>query len=406
MRLACSLQYNAFVGRVTEISEISGLLVDSACRLLTLVGPGGIGKTRLALEVCQQNAALFPDGVYIVYLQPLSSSEFIISTITDALELQIQVDTALEQLVLNHLYDKTLLLMLDNFEHLLDGNHIVRQILAETRDVKILTTSRERLNLREEWVYEVNGLDYPINDDNTPIEKYGATQLFIQNARRASTTFRLTAENIPAVSRICRLVGGMPLGIELVSTWVRVLTCDDIAQELAHGLDILETSLHNVEARHRTMRAAFEPTWNRLSEDERNGFMKLSVFRGGFTRAAAEFICGASLNILSALIGKSLVQSSDNGRYGIHELLRQYGEEKLSLFSPDIQEQTHNLHRIYYLQLLSECETEIVFLGQQKAAIAKINNDLENVRIAWQRAVEQGCFEEILQATEGLWDFY
>jgi hypothetical protein len=167
----------------------------------------------------------------------------------------------------------------------------------------------------------------------------------------------------------------------------------------------LETPARNMPARHRNMRAAFEPTWNRLSEEERCVFKKLAVFRGGFTREAAEYVANATLRTLSALIDRSLLRLDASDRYDIHELLRQYGEEVLRSSSP-LYEQTLDLHRAYYMRFLAEREWEVAFLGRPKEAIRKMNKDLENVRSAWRRAVEQGCFQEISQAAEGLWNFY
>jgi predicted ATPase len=394
-----------FVGRVRELTEISQLLVDPACHLLTLLGPGGIGKTRLAVETAYQMRQVFPDGAYFVPLQPLSSADFIISTLAKAIHFYSHSPGDFAEQLLDHLRDKTMLLVLDNFEHLLEGTAITGDILAAAPNVKLLVTSRERLNVLEEWVYEVRGLAFPSSEADNEIERYGAVQLFVQSARRVHQSFQLTPSNKPPVARICHLVGGMPLGIELASAWVRALPCQAIAEEIQNGLDILETPARNVPPRHRNMRAAFEPTWKRLSEEEQCVFKKLAVFRGGFTFEAAEFVADATLQTLSALIDRSLLRLDANDRYDIHELLRQYGEEILRS-SPPLHEQTLDLHRAYYMRFLGEREREIAFLGRPKEAIRKMNKDLENVRSAWRRAVEQGCFQEISRAAEGLWSFF
>jgi predicted ATPase len=399
-------QATFFVGRDTELDDILGLMNNPLCRLLTLIGPGGIGKTRLVQEFIAKHRVLFPDGLYIAYFQAVPSPDLIVSTIAEALDFRFQPGGDSHHQLIDYLHDKSLLLVLDNFEHLLDGASIISDILVSTVAVKLLITSRERLNLQEEWVYEIRGLDYPMNDTAPDIEGFSAVQLFVHSARRVYPAFRLTQPHKPLVVRICRMVGGMPLGIELASAWTRALPCDEIAREIERSLDILETSSRNILPRHRNMRAAFEPTWNRLSEDERRVFMKLSVFRGGFTREAAEYVAGAALRTLSVLVDKSLLRLDTNGRrYSIHELLRQYSEEKLCS-SPHAQNETLDLHCAYYMRFLSEREVDIVFLGRQREAIEKINNELENVRIAWRRAVVQGRFEEISQAAEGLWDFY
>jgi predicted ATPase len=394
-----------FVGRNTELTEITQLLLDPACRLLTLLGPGGIGKTRLAVETASHVLHVFPDGSYFVPLQPLSSPDFIASTLAKAIHFHSHNGGDFAEQLLDYLRDKTMLLVLDNFEHLLEGTAVASDILAAAPGVKLLATSRERLNLLEEWVYEVRGLDFPSSDGENAVEQYGAVQLFVHSARRVHHSFQLTPSNKLPVARICRLVGGMPLGVELASAWVRVLPCQAIAEEIQHSLDILETPARNVPSRHRNMRAAFEPTWNRLSDEEQCVFKKLAVFRGGFTREAAEYVANATLQMLSALIDRSLLRLDANDRYDIHELLRQYGEEILRS-SPALYEQTLELHRAYYMHFLSEREREIAFLGRPKDAIRKMNKDLENVRSAWRRAVEQGCFQDISQAAEGLWTFF
>lgn len=395
---------NGFFGRETERVEIRRLLLEHGCRLLTLLGPGGIGKTRLCLEVTCSLRTSFPDGAYIVSLQAVASSDFILPAIAEAMQLSAGSGDITSRL-LDHLRDKTALLMLDNFEHLLDGATVVADLLAAAPGLSLLVTSRERLNLREEWVYTLLGLAVPKSETECSLEQYGAVQLFIHSARRVDQRFQLTPANRPAVARICGLVEGMPLGLELASTWVRALPCQAIADELQQNLDILETPAHNVPLRHRTMRAAFEPTWRRLSEAERPVFMQLSIFRGGFTRAAAEHVSGATRHTLSALIDRSLLRLDEHGRYTIHELLRQYGEELLH-HSPELHEQALDRHRAYYMRFLAECEQEIVFLGQHKHAILQLNADMENVRSAWRRAVVQGQAEEITRAAEGLWSFF
>lgn len=398
-------QTTFFVGRGTELDDIAGLMNNPLCRLLTLTGPGGIGKTQLAIEAAQRQNSIFPDGFCFIPLQSLNSHEFIVSALVGGLGFPVSPSNDLFEQLLDYLREKSLLLVMDNFEHLLEGIHLLSDILVHAPHVKILTTSRERLNLTEEWVYEVGGLAFPTDDSQLEIERYSAVQLFVQNARRVHHSFRLTPTHKPTVSRICRLVGGMPLGLELSSMWVRVLPCEVIADEIQRSLDILETTSRNMATRHRNMRAAFEPTWNRLTEVERDVFQKLSVFRGSFTLEAAEVVADASRFILLALVDKSLLRVDSTGRYTVHELLRQYGDEQLS-HSPQTRDQTLDSHRAYYMSLLGEREKQMVFLGQQKEAVTKIGEELENLRLAWQRTVAQERFVEIAAGGEGLWGFY
>ena len=395
--------YNTpFVGRQKEVAEIESLLTDANCRLLTLVGPGGIGKTRLAIDAAQRFA--LPDGVPFVPLQPLASPDFVVPAIADAVNFQFYGSADPRRQLIDYLRDQSLLLVLDNFEHLLDAAALLSEILADAPGVRMLVTSRERLNLVEEWVLDVEGLAYPSSESETDLESYGAVELFVQHARRVKASFALTNDHLPAIIRICRLVEGIPLGIELAATWVRSLSCAAIADEIEQSLDILETPARNVEPRHRTMRAAFEPSWKRLSEGEREGFMRLSVFRGGCTREAAEEVAAASLHTLTSLVDKSLLQVDADGRYNIHELLRQYGEEQLSA-SAEKAAQTRDRHCHYYALFLEQRLPRLNGSGI-KAALAEIDLELENVRAAWAWALRQRKANEIETALPSLDLFY
>jgi predicted ATPase/DNA-binding CsgD family transcriptional regulator len=366
----------SFVGRSRELAEIATLLSDPTCRLLTLVGPGGIGKTRLALEVARQ---LPTDSARFVELQPLTSPDFLVSAIAEALGFQFYKGNNPKRQLLDYLCEQTWLLVLDNFEHLLDGASLLSEILIAAPAIRLLVTSRERLNLVEEWVLDVRGLTYPPDDDASTFQNFNfsALDLFVQHARHASVGFTLTDANRPAVIRICHLVDGMPLGIELAASRVRVLSCEAIAAAIERSLDILETPARNVEPRHRTMRAAFELTWNRLSESERSVFTKLSIFRGGFTREAAEAVAGASLRTLSALVDKSLLLVNENSRYDLHELLRQYAAEKLNEAGKVAT--TVRRHVAYFLQFAEQVEAHN-FGREQVFWYDRAEVELDNLR--------------------------
>lgn len=382
-----SPQANPFVGRADELREIARLLADPACRLLTLVGPGGIGKTRLALEAghllanAPESGARFADGVHVVALAPPSSGEFILSAIADAVGLQVYQKSSLKQPLLAFLAERALLLILDNFEHLLDSAGVVSELLEAGPRVKILVTSRERLNLLEEWVLAIRGLPYPAEDEGAAVDTYEAVQLFVQRAGRVQVGFELTPANRQAIARICALVGGMPLGIELAAAWVRVLSCEAIAEEIARGLDILETPARNINARHRSMRAVLDHSWNLLSQPERATFMKLAVFRGGFTREAAQEVAGASLRMLSVLADKSLLAYAGDGRYRIHELLRQYGLEHLEA-NPQESAELRARHARYYTAYVVRHTRDLRTL-RQPAVLWTIEPELENIYAAW-----------------------
>ncbi|MFQ6049389.1 MAG: BTAD domain-containing putative transcriptional regulator, partial [Phycisphaerae bacterium] len=286
-------------GRADELREIVSRLDNPFCRLLTLTGPGGIGKTRLAMQVAADKSGDFQHGVYFVPLAALSSPDFLVPAIAEALKLSLASSRSPRMQLLGYLRDKALLLVLDNFEHLVGGTSLLTDILTQAPQVKLLVTSRERLNLQREWVFEVQGLSCPEDANAADAEEHGAVQLFLHAARRLRPDYALTDRNRPAVIRICHLVGGMPLGIELAAGWVRILSTTAIADEIAHNLDALATTMRDVPERHRSLRAVFEESWQHLTPAEQAVFRRLSVFRGGFSREAAEQVARARLRILS-----------------------------------------------------------------------------------------------------------
>jgi predicted ATPase/DNA-binding CsgD family transcriptional regulator len=396
-------QPTPFVGRENELADIARLLADPACRLLTLVGPGGIGKTRLATQAARAHDERFANDVYLIFLQSLNTPDFIIPTIAEALHFQFYPGGEPNQQLFGYLREKSALLVLDNFEHLLDGAGLVSDLLSGSSDVKVLATSRERLNLVEEWVMEIDGLPVPTSEAESDIARYGAVQLFSQMAKRTHTGFTLGEAQKPAVTRICRLVGGMPLGIELAAAWVRALSCDEIADEIERGLDILESAARNVLPRHRNMRAALEHSWNLLTDTERNVFKKLSVFRGGFRKEAVQVVADASLSTLSALVDKSLLRVDTIGRYEIHELLRQYGEEMLA-DAPLERDETRDRHARYFMDFANQAYHMFFDDLDQQAAFA-VSVEIANLEAGARRTLHQGMARDLSKCS-GMMAYY
>jgi predicted ATPase/transcriptional regulator with XRE-family HTH domain len=394
-RPAWNLPYPAMplIGREVELETLAKLLDDPACRHLTLVGPGGIGKTRLAIEVACNEWEHFADGVFFASLAATSSHEFMVPTIAQAVGLSFSGSADPQSQLINYLSDKQALLLLDNLEHLLDGVDLVVALLARAPNLKLLVTSRERLALIGEWTFEVQGLPVPIGEQKEVSEINSAVQLFFQRARQSQAEFVLSAEELPHVVRICQLVEGMPLAIELAATWVPVLNCREIANEIEQGLDILASQLRDVPERHRSMRAVFDHSWKLLTEEQKQAMRQLAVFKGGFLREGAQAIAGASLPIISALVSKSLIRRTANGRYDLHQIVHQFALSYLSE-DPQIENMVCDRHCEFYLELLSDREQALKSAAQQET-IQQLTKEIDNVRAAWTWAVKREKFTRL-----------
>lgn len=396
-------QLTPFVGRQDELGNIARRLADPSCRLLTLVGPGGIGKTRLAIESSSGHADQFPDGVYFVDLQTASSFTILCSSVADALDVHLSSQEEPTIQICSDIGDQEMLLILDNFEQLLDYSEVLTQALLLTPNLKFLITSREALNLQEEWLYPVSGMPVPEASVHDDTMAYGSIELFVESARRARPDFSLEAE-LDSVTRVCQLVDGTPLAIELAASWCRTLGVSEIADEIQRGIDFLTTNMRNVPERHRSMQAVFDQSWQLLTEEERDVFKRLAVNRGGFTREAARAIAGASLPILSSLVDKSLLRRDADGRYHVHELLRQFATDQLATSADDVV-QAQEAHSAFYVDFLAE-QFEGLFGGGQMAAVAEIETELDNVRTAWAWVVDHMMLDQVRRAERSLMYFY
>ena len=397
-------QLTSFVGRDEEMTEIEAILAQPNGRLVTIIGSGGTGKTRLALEVAKNRQDKYSHGVYFVPLAPVSDVEFLVVTIAETVQYTFYGGSSEEEQkaqLLNFLREKEMLLVLDNFEHLLDGASLIDELLQFAPGIQLLITSQERLNLVGESLVELYGLQCPpIGSEH--VESCSAVSLFVERASQVRTDFSFNEAQAADIAQICRLVSGLPLGIELASTWIRMLSCQEIVQQIERDLDFLATTLRNVPQRHRSLRAVFEHSWRLLSDQERAVFGMLSVFRGGFSLEAAGAVADASLPLLLTLTDKSLIQRNAEGQYEIPEILRQYGAEKLAA-----EEKTAVLsrHTSYFMRFLRVRETALLQEGQA-AALAEISATIENVRQAWRQAIESRDVAALDQAMEALYRFY
>lgn len=394
----------AFVGRENEVAEICRLLTSPETRLVTILAQGGMGKTRLALEVAECQLDNFQHGVYFVALAPLHDAEQIIPAIAEALSFGFQNDgRSPKTQILDYLSKKEMLLVLDNYEHVMDAANLSSEILLAASEVKILVSSRQRLNQSGETVFPLQGMDFPISEGNFNAEDYAAVKLFLQAARRILPDMELLPEEYATIAKICKLVEGLPLGIVLAASWVSLLSLEEIAAEMVKSIDFLENELRDLPERHHSIRAVLDYSWNLLSAAEQEAFMKLAVFRGGFTRDAAEKVAGANLRSLMALLNKSLLRrDASTGRYEMHSLLRQYAETALKRQGLD--ETIAKAHQDYYLKLLVELWKDDSLISPD--AVDMIAADDDNIHRALYLATETGAAEAVTIAVEVLGQYY
>jgi predicted ATPase/DNA-binding XRE family transcriptional regulator len=396
-----------FLGREAEIETLLEYLQDPDQQLVSILGAGGMGKTRLALAVAERLAASdghpFSDGIVFVSLAALTEPAQIASSIADGLAILVDGRRSTAEQLLAYLAPRKVLLIVDNCEHLLDSIDLLVEMAQAAPGVTVLATSRERLHLQGEQAYPIDGLSAldPLDPDSDDAMDHPVVRLFRQSAQRAAPTFALTADDLPQVARICRLVDAMPLGIELSAGWVGVMSLAEIADEVQRNLDFLASDFRDLPARHRSMRAVFDASWQHLDSVEQSIFRRLTVFRGGFTRQAAADVGGATLRHLGHLIYKSLLHyDRARNRYRLHELLHQYGMDKLA--EDDSEATAVSIrHCDYFIARLVAC-WDLLKGEDQAGALAELDNDIDNFRLAWRAAIEKGEVVQLRPAMDTL----
>jgi predicted ATPase/DNA-binding CsgD family transcriptional regulator len=392
-----------FIGRKDELTAIKRLIQET--RLLTITGPGGIGKTRIALKAAEEIVGEFQDGCFFISLAPIHSVKNIIQAIAETVKFPLATYEDPEHQLLRYLRKRQLLLVMDNFEHLLAGADIASRLLQAAPAVRILATSRERLNLQSETVLNLGGMALPGHAMSYDTLDYDAVALFVQRARQARSGFDPSHDELQQIIKICQMVLGMPLAIELAAAWLHVMNIDEIAKELEKGFDFLTAEWRDAPVRHRSIRAAFDHSWLLMDQMEQEIFMRLSVFRGGFTREAAQQITGASLQMLSGFVNKSvLLWNSNSGRFEVHELLRQYAQERLEV-NPEANLSAYHAHASFFAEFM-KTRWEHLRGNRQILALGELEADLENIRAGWRYSVDRADAKHLAMYMDTFWLFY
>lgn len=399
----------SFVGREAELAAIGDRLAQADCRLLTVVGSGGMGKTRLALEVAEARRATHSE-VWFVPLETASSNAMVVSMIAQALGVALWATGDPRTQLLEALQHRNGLIVLDNFEQLLtlearvDTLAFVHEVLETAPRVKLLITSRHRLELQSEWVVPLEGLESPTSGTLEAARRSSGARLFVERASRARPGFALSGANAAAVARICRWTDGLPLGLELAAAWVGTLEPEEIAAELEATTDLGSESAADRPARHHSLRAAFEHSWRLISHEERDALARLSVFRGGFERAGANSVAGASLRTLMGLVNKSLLRRDLEGRFAMLEVIRQQAAEVLQR-TPQLEAAARRAHAEHVLSLIEETAPQL-HGSEQTRALERLAALHDNARAALHWALETARVEMALRLAAGLHEFW
>ena len=396
------IQPTAFIGRAKEVAAVQHQLLREGVRLLTLTGPGGVGKTRLGLHVAAELTERFPDGTWLVSLAPVSDPDRVIPTIAQMLGMREEGDRSLLDQLQAHLHEKQVLLLLDNFERVANAATHVADLLGVCPRLKVLATSREPLHVRAEHEFPVPALALPDPKhlpDLATLSQYDAVALFIERAQAVKPDFQVTNANAPAVAEICARLDGLPLAIELAAARIKLFPPQELLTRLGQRLQLLTSSLRDVPARQQTLRKTIQWSYDMLAAQEQHLFRRISVFVGGCTFQAIEALSAslgsASTSVLDevvSLIDKNLLQRTtqegEELRLTMLMTIREYGREALETSGE--METTRQVHASYYLALAEEMIPRWFEGSEQAVLLERMEREYANLRAALQWFLEQG----------------
>lgn len=397
---------SSFVGRDPELAHLISLLEQTDSHLISLLGIGGIGKTRLALAAAQEFVKGLKDGGYFVALTRVNEASLVADELLKTLGLEPDLKQSAEQQVISYLKEKELLLLLDNFEHLMGATDLIQNLMTHCPRLKLLITSRERLNLSQEQVFEISGLSLPAAfDDTLPLEAYDGIGLFLRSARKNSAQFNLNEDNREAIFELCHTLEGVPLALELAASWLRLMDVREVLAETRKSFDLIESDFADLPSRHQSLRAVFESSWQLLSSDEQTCLVALSVFVGGFSLEAARTVTGSSPRTLLKLVNKSLIRRDQSGRFELLEVIRQYAYEQL-LAEPQRLVEIKKGHAAFFATLAEASQAPLAGGPTQRDCLNQLEADHANLRKALEHFLATNDLTAALAFTNSLFPYW